>query len=80
MKSGVCLTSETGLAGCVTIDSQQQGRVIYSLDVDEAASIVGFTVTGGLPTGGVAIEGTVGGGIYCENSSPTLLSCTFSGN
>ncbi len=80
MKSGVCLTSETGEAGCVTIDAQQQGRVICCLDVDDAASIVGFTVTGGLAPDGAAVLDSLGGGIYCENSSPTLLNCTFSGN
>ena len=80
MKSGVCLTSETGEAACVTIDAQQQGRVIYCLDVDDAASIVGFTATGGLAPDGAALLDSLGGGIYCENSSPTLENCTFSGN
>jgi predicted outer membrane repeat protein len=79
MKSGVCLTSETGEAGCVTIDAQQQGRVIYCLNVGGAASIVGFTLTGGLATG-AAVWDSCGGGIYCEDSSPTLANCTFLDN
>jgi hypothetical protein len=28
MKSGVCLTGETGSAGCVTIDARQTGRAM----------------------------------------------------
>ena len=79
MKSGVYLTSETGQADCVTIDAQQLGRVIYCLDVDAAASIVGFTITGGLATG-AATQDSAAGGVYCESSSPTLSNCALSGN
>ena len=79
MKSGVCLTSETGEAGCVTIDAQHMGRVIYCLNVDDAASIVGFTITGGLATGAAA-QDSAGGGVYCEDSSPTLANCTLLDN
>ncbi len=79
MKSGVYLTSETGDAGCVTIDAQQAGRIIYCLNVDAATSIVGFTITGGLATGAAA-EDSTGGGMYCENSSPTLANCAFLDN
>jgi predicted outer membrane repeat protein len=76
MKAGVYLTSETGEADCVTIDAQQQGRVIYCLGVDDGASIVGFTIKGGYATG-TATRDSVGGGIYCEDSSLTLVNCTF---
>lgn len=76
MKSGVCLMSETGESGCVTIDAGHMGRVIYCLNVDAAASIVGFTITGGLATG-TATEDSTGGGVYCEDSSPTLANCAF---
>jgi hypothetical protein len=79
MKSGICLTSETGEPGCVTIDAQQLGKVMYCLEVDDAASIVGFTITGGLATGAAARDST-GGGIYCEDSSPTLANCAFLDN
>ena len=79
MKSGVCLTSETGEANCVTIDAQQMGRVVFCLGVDDAASIVGFTITGGVATGAAA-QDSVGGGIYCEDSSPTLANCAFLDN
>ena len=71
MKSGMHLMSETGLADCVTIDAQQQGRVFYCSHVDDT-DIVGFTITGGV--------GDHGGGMYCEYSSPRLANCTFSGN
>ena len=73
MKSGVCLTSETGQADCVTVDAQQQGRVFYCCGVDDLASIVGFSITGGLSGDG--------GGILCDlSSSPRLANCTFFGN
>jgi pectin methylesterase-like acyl-CoA thioesterase len=51
MKSGVCLTGETGQAACVTVDAKQQGRVFCCDHVDRLASIVGFTITGGFATG-----------------------------
>ncbi|MCK4512408.1 right-handed parallel beta-helix repeat-containing protein [bacterium] len=79
MKSGVHLTSEAGGADCVTINAQRMGRVLYCLEVDDAASIVGFTITGGLVAGATAQDST-GGGIYCEDSSPTLANCAFLDN
>jgi predicted outer membrane repeat protein len=79
MKSGVHLTSETGESGCVTIDAQRLGRVIYCLNVNDTASIVGFTLTGGLATG-AATQDSAGGGIYCEDSSLTVANCTFVDN
>jgi len=80
MKSGVYLTSETGLADCVTIDAQSLGRGIDCTGVDSAASIVGFTVTGGFAEGYDYPEG-FGGGIFCaSDSDPAFLNCSFSGN
>jgi hypothetical protein len=79
MKSGVCLTSETGSPDCVTIDAQQEGRVIYCVDVDDRASIVGLTITGGDATG-AGLADSLGGGIYCETSSPTVADCELTGN
>jgi hypothetical protein len=78
MKSGVCLTSETGQPSCVTVDAQQQGRVFYCSDVDSTACIVGFTITGGAASG--PYPDGLGGGMYCYGSSPVLTACTFSGN
>ncbi len=73
MKSGVYLTSETGLADCVTIDAQQLGRVFYCDAVGSLARFVGLTITGGIASSG--------GGMLCQNhSSPTLTHCTFTGN
>ncbi|UCG52101.1 MAG: right-handed parallel beta-helix repeat-containing protein [Candidatus Latescibacterota bacterium] len=73
MKSGVCLRSATGDAGCVTIDAQQQDRVFYCRFVTSAARIEGFTITGGFAS--------EGGGLYClDNSSPSLKNCVISGD
>ncbi len=80
MKSGVCLTSETGQADCVTIDAQQLGRVIFCMDVDDDASIVGVTIAGGAAPGGRALEDSLGGGIMCVESSPAIVDCEFAGN
>ncbi|MCK4546467.1 MAG: right-handed parallel beta-helix repeat-containing protein [Candidatus Eisenbacteria sp.] len=74
MKSGICLSSETGEADCVTIDAQDEGRVIYCGNVDSTAIIEGFTLTRGyvsLPSHGG------GAGMYCSESSPRLTNCTL---
>jgi hypothetical protein len=73
MRSGIVLRSETGLADCVTIDAQQQGRVLYFDGVDSQTHVLGMTVIGGLTY-------EHGAGMYCISSSPTLKDCTFEGN
>lgn len=75
LKSGVALRSETGLPDCVTIDAQQEGRVLYCANADSLTSIVGFTITGG-----VTDVRTWGAGMHCSESSPRLTSCTFAAN
>ena len=74
MNSGIRLTSETGTPDCVTIDAQQLGRVFYCDDVDATASLVGFTIVGGL------VGHDPGGGMYCLSSSLMLTNCAFQGN
>ena len=94
MKSGVCLTSETGLADCVTIDAQGLGCVMFGYEVDTTSAVEGFTLTQGL--GGMSLAfsspairnctfrantSSRGGGIsIIIYSSPTLTNCTFEGN
>lgn len=80
MKSGVCLRSQTGEANCVTIDAQQQNRVIYCRFVANTASIEGFTITGGVAQGSTSDQRS-GGGLCClDNSSPTVENCIFTGD
>ncbi len=73
IKSGICLSSETGEAGCVTIDAQGQGRVLYSFWAGTDTHIIGLTIRGGTSEEG-------GGGYWCDNSSPLLMRCTFVDN
>jgi parallel beta-helix repeat protein len=75
MKSGVCLRSETGQADCVTVDAQQMSRVFMCNGVDSSARVEGLTITGG------SLDGyNHGGGMYCLNSSPTVVDCVFHNN
>ena len=81
MKSGICLRSETGEPDCATIEAErpvplQLRRVILCYNVDETASIEGFTITGGFLDDPDAVPD--GAGIYCEDSSPTITNCFFS--
>ncbi len=62
------------------IDAQQLGSVV-TCDNGEGPDTVleGFTITGGSGTP-CGFFGTCGGGMFNENSSPTVTNCTFSGN
>ena len=72
--SGVTITSETGDPDCVTIDADgRAGRVFYVVDADSTTAIIGITATGG---GGV----TLGGGLYLERATPSVIDCAFEGN
>ncbi len=72
MKPGISLVSETGAADCVTIDAQQQGRVLLCDPVDDFTLLKGFTITGGY--------GAHGAGMACYDSNPTLTNIVFTGN
>ncbi|MBP7669468.1 MAG: right-handed parallel beta-helix repeat-containing protein [Candidatus Eisenbacteria bacterium] len=75
MKSGVVLRSETGEAGCVTIDAQAMGRVIFCNQVDALAAIEGFQLTGGSAAG--HDPGSQGGAVALLNSSPRIRACAI---
>jgi hypothetical protein len=71
IKSGIYLTSATGLADCVTISADTLGRVFYCGGVDASTNIVGFTATNGLK------RDESGGGMYCDGSDARFTNCTF---
>jgi parallel beta-helix repeat protein len=81
MKSGVVLLSETGQPDCVTIDAQQQDRVIYGRGVGSTTIIEGITITGGLVPQGAPGEPADGGGLYfTDNSSLSIINCIIANN
>ena len=70
IKSGVVIQGAG--QGVSIIDGGGSGSVVTASGVDSAATLDGFTITGGISD--------YGGGIYNNNSSPTVINCTFSGN
>jgi predicted outer membrane repeat protein len=72
MKSGIVLRSETGIADCVTVNAQRQGRVFSCENVESSTRIQGFTLTGG--------RTDFGGCLHCVASSPTLVDCSIYDN
>ncbi|HVP11760.1 MAG TPA: M28 family peptidase, partial [Phycisphaerae bacterium] len=65
----VTVRSASGAANCV-IDCQGAGRGFYFHSQESlAARVDGFTITGAST-----------GGIYCQNSSPTIVNCTVRDN
>jgi hypothetical protein len=78
MKSGICLTSETGTADCVTINAGRLGRVLDCDDVDGTTSIVGFTAANGEAPG--YFPALCGGGIILWESSPRITNCILADN
>lgn len=54
-------------------------HVVYSNGMDKSAVLDGFTITGGNADGDTA-DNRRGGGMYNNQSSPTVRNCTFSQN
>ncbi len=73
VRSGIVLRTETGDPSCATIDAGGNARVFHCEDLDSTTTIEGFTIQG-------AQGGFLGGGMYCVDSSPLILSCTFRDN
>lgn len=68
-----------GGAAQTTIDGGLLGTtVLYSAGSTRSSVLRGFTITGGLRTGGS--PGGVGGGIRIDGSSPTIRDCVVTGN
>ena len=59
-------------ADVTVIDGNQTGSVVRFMDSSGDSILDGFTVTNGNENGG--------GGIFCYDSSPTIMNCTISGN
>ena len=69
----ITVRSESGNPETCIIDCEWYGRGFYFHSGETAASLVdGFTIMNG-----VAFEA---GGMYCENSSPTIANCWITGN
>ncbi len=68
----ITVRSENGPAGCI-IDCQGNGRGFHfhSGEID-TSSVIGLTITGGNVANG--------GGMFCEDGSPTLRNCIFAAN
>ena len=68
----ILVTSENGAEYCI-IDCENTGRGFYFHSDEALYSVLsGFTITNGYSHDG--------GGVLCENSSPSILNCTISGN
>src|SRR5262249_8096876 len=72
------VTTLSGEIGDPTKTADNSYHVVYSSGLDKTAILDGFTITGGNADGGSLSN--FGGGMYNDNSSPTLTNVTFSGN
>jgi len=68
LKSGVEVRSESGQSGDVILVGNPNNPVINCLDVDDEASLIGVTITGGKS------------GLLGARSSPAIVNCVFEGN
>ena len=75
----ITVKSVNGAAATI-IDCQNQNiRGFYFHSGETLSSFVdGFTITGGKATG--VWPNNIGGGIYCNKSSPTIINCIVTGN
>ena len=73
MKGRAITLRASGTAEETIIDGEGQRRVVYCSSGEDADTVIeGFTITGG--------SDSHGGGVYCNNSSPTISGCTISNN
>jgi hypothetical protein len=80
MPTGVWLRSASGDPLCVTIDAQQEGRVMRCEGADAETIIQGVTLTGGrVGYSGSDRNRYIGGGLYCDDSldGPKVIDCIF---
>ena len=71
----ITLTSETGYEYCV-LDCQNSDRALYLHSGESPNTVIsGITIRNGRVG-----DNSLGGGIHCENSSPTILNCRFENN
>jgi predicted outer membrane repeat protein len=67
-------TQDTSYISQTIIDGNQDGSVVtFESEEDSTSILTGFTITNGLPDGW-------GGGIYCWESSPSLVNVTIMNN
>jgi hypothetical protein len=78
LKSGIILVSETGEAGCVTINAEGVGGPVLACNSCESLTIIGFTMTGGWP--GPGGPGGMGGMEVRWSSEVSVVSCDFVDN
>ncbi len=77
LKNGVALIG-AGEADTI-IDGNDNGSVVTSINCDPNTILDGFTITNG--SGTIGDDGyTYGSGMYNNQSNPTVINCTFSGN
>ena len=85
--NGLAITVvSSGGAASTTIDGTNSGRVVTFNSSEGRTSVLdGFTITNGRSadgaTGGVGgAPGEPGGGILCQDTSPTIQNCVITGN
>jgi hypothetical protein len=77
----VQLRSADGPEATILDGSQEPGSVVaFRSGETREATIEGFTITGGSGTFLADLALTVGGGIYCQDSSPTIIGNTIRDN
>ena len=71
--------NETILSGDIdkngVTDEDNANRVMYGLDITEATTLDGLTITGGY-----AVDSDDGGGLRLSNGSPNVINCTLFDN
>ena len=72
IRSGITLRSESGNAGCCTIDAQWLGRILFGEGLDGDTRVEGLTFTRG--------EAIPGGAVRVVQSSLRIHGCVFRDN
>jgi hypothetical protein len=71
----ITVRSANSSAACI-VDCQGSGRAFYFHHGETPSAVLdGFTISNGHATGSGAAG--LGGGVYCENSGPTIRNCIF---